>query len=145
MTEKVRTPVRLSQATGTRRGPQHVPQGLKDPNYGYRWVNDIGYKLDEKREEGYEFVPKSELSKLTDAIGDRSLRDGSASEGSRIAKVGGTLPDGSSYKQYLMRIPKAVLEQRTKEHDRIVDEIDERLGKTTGAQGDGTFTETNFN
>lgn len=79
------------------RGPLSVPEDKLDPNYHYRFVQDTGWNMSEKRELGYEFVE--------DTTGSFEESD-MLIKGSKFGNVVGRISDHEGHIQYLMRMPK---------------------------------------
>jgi len=77
----------------------------KDPNYEYRFVNDIGDRIEIFQQAGYELVDKSEHR-----IGDSRL-DISKGDGTHASVSVGVKPNGEGQKAYLMRIKKEWYEE----------------------------------
>ena len=75
-------------------GPQAVA-GTLDPNFVYRFVNDIGSRISNFLAAGYDFVEDPELT-----VGDSRIFDPSDQGSAKVV----TSNDGS--KSYLMRIKK---------------------------------------
>ena len=128
---KANAPIRA----GYRKGPQCVPQELVDPNFVLRWVTNIGYNVEQRKEQGYQFIPSSELSRLKTDVGEQSLRAGSSAEGSYITKKGGTDDYGDKYDVVLMRIPKQRYDELVAEDYKKVEEIDKKLGRHFDKEG----------
>jgi len=113
--------------------PRRIPVGTrniltvsgKDPNYEYRFINDIGDRVQKFLEAGYELVPDSSVK-----VGDKRLSMPS-SEGSakQVSMGGGT-------KGFLVRIKKELyLEDQKAKQDNI-----DRLEASTKKQAlDGTY------
>lgn len=74
--------------------------GGKDPNYEYRFVNDIGDRVQMFQEAGYEIVTKEKHS-----VGDNRL-DVASSEGTAASVSVGVKPNGEGQRAYLMRQKK---------------------------------------
>ena len=85
---------RVARKPLTQRGPQSI-SGDKDPNYHYRFVNDVGSRIHNFQSAGYEFVTDTDL-----VVGDNRVSDVSdASSNKRVISNDGTT-------SYLMRIKK---------------------------------------
>ena len=119
----------IPQGTGTQQGPQFVPEGLKDTSFKYRWCNDMGFSLQKRIQQGFSFVESEEADIISEQTGDRSLKEGSAKEGSRVVRIGGVLDTGAAYKQYLMKISKVRLAEINKELKAKADDLDKSMGK----------------
>lgn len=76
------------------RGPQAISGG-KDPEFQYRFVNDIGSRVENFKQAGYEIVEDAELT-----VGDSRVSDASTLGSAKVV----TSNDGT--KSYLMRIKK---------------------------------------
>lgn len=76
------------------RGPQSIA-GEKDPNFEYRFVNDVGARIQNFQSAGYEFVQDENI-----VVGDSRVFDPSDVGSAKCV----TSNDGT--KSYLMRIKK---------------------------------------
>ena len=85
---------RVVRKSLAQRGPLSV-HGDKDPNYEYRFVNDIGSRVQVFREAGYELVEDSDL-----IVGDSRVSDPTTLGTAKVV----TNKDGTQ--QYLMRIKR---------------------------------------
>lgn len=74
--------------------------GGKDPNYEYRFVNDVGDRIGMFQEAGYELVSKEQHK-----VGDNRL-DVATADGSNASVSVGVKPNGDPQRAYLMRIKK---------------------------------------
>jgi hypothetical protein len=85
----------------------------KDPNYVYRFVNDIGDRINMFQEAGYELVSKADHK-----IGDNRV-DIASPDGSHASVSVGISPKGESQRAYLMRQKREWYEedQRTKQEE----------------------------
>jgi hypothetical protein len=72
----------------------------KDPNYEYRFVNDIGDRISMFQDAGYELVDQA-----THRIGDSRL-DIAKPEGTHASVSVGVQQNGQGQRAYLMRIKK---------------------------------------
>lgn len=102
-------------------------KGLQDEsNFQYRWLNDIGDRLQQSIEGGYEFVDKAGLE-----AGDRTVETARGTES--IMKKG----VGMGITAYLMRIPREFYDRDQMEKQLLVDamEADVRKPKVDGAYG----------
>ncbi len=103
-------------------GPQAVA-GELDPNFKYRFVNDIGSRISNFQAAGYEFVEDAELR-----VGDSRVFDPSESGSAKVV----TSNDGT--RAYLMRIKKEWYdEDQAKKAERINEQ--EAAMKNTASQG----------
>lgn len=94
----------------------------KDPNYIYRFVNDVGDRIPQFLDGGYEFVDKEDHR-----IGDNRVNNATP-EGSRAqASVGGGV------KAYLMRIHKDYYVEDQKVKQDRVDELERSILNTAAA------------
>lgn len=102
-------------------------RGLEDQeNFHYHFFNDIGERLYECLEAGYEFVPKDGLD-----VGDQTVESARGTESITKKGVGG------GKVAYLMRIPMELYKQDQAAKQRLVDESVEGLKnpKVGGAYG----------
>lgn len=113
----------------TEQRAERVPLGIKrsklavkdqDPAYMYRWVNDVGGRILDAQNGGYEFV--------TDAkVGEGDVANRNASAGNRISRVVGKTDRGNAITAYLMRIRKEWYDEDQKAKKRQLDEVDAAL------------------
>lgn len=113
----------------TEQRAERVPLGIKrsklavkdqDPAYQYRWVNDVGGRVLDAQNGGYELV--------TDAtVGEGDIANRNASAGNRVSRVVGTTDRGNAITAYLMRIRKEWYNQDQDAKKRQLDEIDAAL------------------
>lgn len=75
------------------RGPQAIASGTLEPGFQYRFVNDIGSRIENFKAAGYEIVTDNSL-----AVGDSRVNDPSGLDSTKTV----TSNDGT--KSYLMRI-----------------------------------------
>ena len=107
-----------------------VLNNLKDEKHCYRWVNDMGTRIADALEGGYEFV-KAETA-LT--IGIRDVVDTNTDLGSGVSQV---VERGTGRRAFLMRIDRELFEQDQAAKQAQVDKIDDaiRSGNITGLEG----------
>lgn len=109
-----RVPIHASRDTMTVKG--------QDPNYIYRWVNDIkeGTRIQKFIDAGYEFVEKDSI----DAVGD-NMPGTEAPADSRVSKVVGTDTTAAKpVRAYLMRIKRSWYEEDQEDKQRMIDETE---------------------
>lgn len=134
---------RVQSARESQRIPFGVPRtqlnlgAKKDPNYVYRWFNDVKDRIQQAQDAGYNFVEKSEIS----GAGVRDVLPDNAELGSRVCKLVGKDEFGSPINAYLMKIDKAIYEEdkeakeiAIKESEEAIMSAEDFLGKT-GASG----------
>jgi len=97
-----KTTKRVERKPLAQQGPQSVA-GDKDPNFAYRFVNDIGSRIANFQSAGYEFVTDDELK-----VGDSRVFDPSDLGSAKCV----TSNDGT--KSYLMRIKNEYYEEDQK-------------------------------
>ncbi len=78
----------------------HIPAEQMDTAYHYRWFKDVGGRLEQAQNAGFEFVVND--GKIT--VGER---EGNTDIGGNISVLGGDDPrnPGGSYRMILMRQP----------------------------------------
>ena len=113
----------------TEQRAERVPLGIKrsklevkdqDPAYMYRWINDVGGRVLDAQNGGYEFV--------TDAkVGEGDIANRNASAGNRVSRVVGTTDRGNAITAYLMRIRKEFYQDDQAAKKRQLDELDKAL------------------
>lgn len=99
-------------------GVRHVLRtdtSKNDPNFVYRWVNDVGDRINLMKELGYEIVTDPNVT-----VGDRKVESTKDASGGSpvIANVGGGI------KAYYMRIPKEWYEEDQKAKAAKIDELE---------------------
>jgi hypothetical protein len=87
--------------SGRVRRPSLKPKGKmyvagKDPNYEYRFVNNVDGKVEQRAEDGWEVVTKAELNQVGDKRVDSPSSEGAARE----------VYAGHGHKAVLMKIRK---------------------------------------
>ena len=113
---------RVARKSLLQRGPQSVI-GDKDPNYVYRFVNDVGSRIANFQSAGYEFVEDSSL-----VVGDSRVSDpANIGTSKRVTSNDGTV-------SYLMRTKKEYYEEHQAAKAALVDET-ERAMKQDASQG----------
>ena len=91
---RITQPKRTERKSLAQRGPQNI-SGDKDPNFEYRFVNDIGSRISNFQAAGYEFVEDEGL-----VVGDSRVFDPSdIGSAKRVTSNDGTV-------SFLMRIKK---------------------------------------
>lgn len=89
----------------------------KDPNYVYRIVNDVGDRISQFKEAGYELVEADSVK-----LGDRRVNNASA-EGSK-AQVS---VDREGTKAFVMRIPKEWYEEDQRAKQERVNDLEQSI------------------
>lgn len=119
--------------------PTRIPMGRRnvlkvhgleeDENYHYRFFNDVGDRLLQCLDAGYEFVPKEGMQ-----VGDKTVDSARGTES--VVKKG----VGNGVVAYLMRIPREFWEEDQAAKQRLVDQSEEgiRKPKVDGAYGSVT-------
>lgn len=139
MTETKRGPGRPKNKPESAR-PQRTPLGVprsklsvekKDPNYNYRWINDIEDRVYRATEAGYEFVAKSSGI----APGDRDVVPQNADLGNNVSKIVGTTEGGRPMTAYLMRIKKSFYEEDQKAKAEYVDSVEAGVRNASALKG----------
>ena len=95
----------------------------KDPNFQYRFVNDIGSRIHQMKEAGYEFVTDDDM-----VVGEARVSD-PTSQGSakRVVSKDGTV-------SFLMRQKKEWFDEDQKAKQDRVDELEQSM-KNEASQG----------
>lgn len=123
MMSRVSTAKRPERKSLFQRGPQSI-SGDKDPNFHYRFVNDIGSRVSNFQAAGYEVVRDEDL-----VVGDNRVFDPSTeSTGKRVVSNDGTV-------SYLMRIKKEWHDEDQATKQNYVNETEGAI-KQTASQGD---------
>lgn len=104
------------------RGPQTI-SGEKDPNFHYRFVSDVGSRIHQMQEAGYEIVTDEDL-----VVGESRVSDpNQLGSSKRVISKDGTV-------QYLMRQKKEWYEEDQKAKQDRVDELEKSM-KNEASQG----------
>ena len=116
------TEKRVTRKPLHQRGP-HTISGEKDPEFQYRFVNDIGSRIHQMKEAGYELVTDDEM-----VVGEARLSD-PTSQGSakRVVSKNGDVA-------YLMRQKKEWFDEDQKAKQDRLDELEKAM-KTEASQG----------
>lgn len=118
-------------ATNEKGQRQRVPFGgprrrqevhKKDPNYHYRYINDVEDRVQRALAGGYEFVTKKEVGDIS--VGDPDIANQSTGIDSRVVKK------YRDHTAYLMKIKKEYWLEDQAAKQREVDEIDEAIYKS---------------
>jgi len=105
------------------RGPQSVC-GDKDPDYQYRFVNDVGSRIHNFKEAGYELVTDTDV-----VVGDtNALSIGEFGSARRVISNDGTT-------SYLMRTKKEFFEEDQKAKSKLTNELEATTQETRGMYG----------
>ena len=100
--------------------------GLKDQDeFHYHWFNDVGDRLNNCLEAGYEFVLKSGLS-----AGDTTVESVRSTDSIMKKAVGGNVT------AFLMKIPMELYMEDQKAKQKIVDESEAEMKRS---KGEGTY------
>ena len=105
------------------RGPQSVSGELDRANFEYRFVNDIGARISNFKQAGYEFVEDPDLQ-----VGDSRVNDSSDIGSAKVV----TSNDGT--KSYLMRIKKEWYNEDQAAKMAQIDELETQM-KNPASQG----------
>jgi hypothetical protein len=116
------TEKRVTRKPLHQRGP-HTISGEKDPNFQYCFVNDIGSRIHQMKEAGYEFVTDDDM-----VVGKARVSD-PTSQGSakRVVSKDGTV-------SFLMRQKKEWFDEDQKAKQDRVDELEQSM-KNEASQG----------
>jgi len=105
------------------RGPQTIASGQLEPGYHYRFVNDVGSRIENFKAAGYELVTDESLT-----VGDSRVSDPSRLGSSKVV----TSNDGT--KSYLMRQKdefyeedQAAKQQRINEQEKAIQTLESGL------------------
>lgn len=99
MNTKVTRPQRAVRKPLHQRGPLSIT-GQKDPNFEYRFVNDVGSRISNYQEAGWELVVDNNL-----VVGDSRTKDASdLGSSKRVTSDNGTV-------SFLMKIKKEYYEE----------------------------------
>jgi hypothetical protein len=116
------TEKRVTRKPLHQRGP-HTISGEKDPDFQYRFVNDVGSRIHQMQEAGYEIVTDDEL-----VVGEARVTDPTAQgSGKRVISKDGTVA-------YLMKQKKEWYEEDQKAKQAHVDELEQTM-KNEASQG----------
>lgn len=122
MNTSTKRPQRATRKPLHQRGPLFV-SGDKDPNFHYRFVNDVGSRIDTYKDAGWELVSDEKLR-----VGDSRVSDSSdLGSGIRVVNDNGQV-------QHLMRIKKEWYEEDLETKRQLAEE-QERALKPDASQG----------
>ena len=89
-----------------------VRPDLLDPNFKYRWINDIGGRIDDLTVQGdYDLVRDP----------SKKMKDDNGNEGALVSKVVGTTENNQPIRAFLAREPKHYFDQDQKEKQQVLD------------------------
>lgn len=116
------------ESTKPKRTPLGVPRqklslDKKDPNYNYRWINDVGDRIQQAQEAGYEFVKRGDTS----APGVADVVPQNTDLGTNTSKVVGTTESGAPLTAYLMRLKKSFYEEDKRAKAENINEMERGL------------------
>lgn len=112
---------RVERKSLFQRGPQAI-NGERDPNFEYRFVNDIGSRIDNFKEAGYELVTDETLR-----VGDARVSDPSGlGNAKRSVSNDGTV-------SYLMRIKKEYYKEDQEAKLAVVTETEGAMHKNASS------------
>ena len=117
------TEKRVTRKPLHQRGP-HTISGEKDPNFQYRFVNDVGSRIHQMKEAGYELVTDDDM-----VVGESRVSD-PTSQGSakRVISKDGTVG-------YLMRQKKEWYEEDQAAKQAKNDELEQSMKNEATQQG----------
>lgn len=117
------TDKRVTRKPLHQRGPLTI-SGDKDPNFQYRFVNDVGSRIHQMKEAGYELVTDDEM-----VVGESRVSDPTA-QGSakRVINKDGTV-------SFLMKQKKDWYEEDQKAKQAQVDELENSMKNEANQQG----------
>lgn len=111
----------------SQRGPQSII-GEKDPNFHYRFVNDVGSRVYNFQQAGYELVSDDNL-----VVGDSRVSDASKlGSAHRVVGDGGTI-------SVLMKIKKEWFEEDQAAKAAMVDEQEKAMKQNASTEFNGTL------
>lgn len=104
----------------------------KDPNFVYRWVNDVDGRVDRFKLGGYEVVEHDV------EVGQRTVEtsNGTSSVVSKNVGVGRTA--------YLMRIPKEYYDEDQKVKNKLIDDSEADMKRALNSNQNGTYGKVEF-
>jgi len=118
------TPKRVVRKSLSQQGPQSI-FGEKDPNFHYRFVNDVGSRVYNFQQAGYELVADDGL-----VVGDSRVSDASnLGSAHRVVGDGGTV-------SVLMKIKKEWFEEDQAKKAAAVDEQEKAMKQNNSVAGD---------
>lgn len=123
MTNSKATSKRVERKPLHQRGPQTIATGALEPGFQYRFVNDVGSRIENFKAAGYEFVVDDNL-----AVGDSRVFDPSSQGSAKVV----TSNDGT--KSYLMRIKDEWYKEDQAAKQNRVNELEQAI-KTPNSQG----------
>lgn len=120
--------VRPTRPSLAKRGKMYVAG--KDPAYEYRFVNNVDGKIEQRIEDGWEVVKKSELTQVGEKRVDSPSPTGDARE----------IGVGHGYKAVLMKIPKEWYDEDQAAKQEVVDRIESSTKEEALKDHYGKFT-----
>jgi len=118
---------RVARKPLSQRGPQSII-GDKDPNFHYRFVNDVGSRVYNFQQAGYELVTDDNL-----VVGDSRVSDASnLGSAHRVVGDGGTV-------SVLMKIKKEWFEEDQAAKAALVDEQEKAMKQNASNEFTGTL------
>lgn len=124
MNVKVQRPQRATRKPLHQRGPLSIT-GDKDPNMAYRFVNDVGSRIDNYKAAGWEMVTENDL-----VVGDSRVKDASdLGSAKRVTSDDGTVT-------YLMKIKKEFYDEDRAAKQAMAEEQEQALKTDTSRQVD---------
>ena len=112
------------------------------PGYFACWINDVGDRINQAIEGGYEFTDKAEIGKVGEGLEQSTWVQGQDSTDTRVSMIVGKHENGSPLRAYLMKIKQEFRVEDMAERQKAHDEIDASLrgGNINGTNGqDGRY------
>lgn len=95
-----------------------VPEALKDPDFSYRWVNDVPGNIRRYQDAGYEIVENTDME-----VGDPGIEHSRLPE-TAVVKQAGRTRDSEQTPTVLMRIHKDYYKEDQEAKQREIDEVE---------------------
>jgi len=96
-----------------------------------RWFNEQDDRLQRAEDAGYQYVHRKEIGQ----VGDKDISNGNTDVNSRVSRVVGRRPDGSSIRAYLLKIRKDWYDADQAKKEEVNKRVDDaiRAGTSGGA------------
>jgi len=118
---------RNSDALGGNRNRMYVDPAIKDPNFQYRFINDIGSRV-------HDLTVKDDWEIVHDRSG---TANNTASEGAQVSVNAGTALNGGPVRAILVRKPKNYYNDDYAAGQRRIDETEAAM--KSGTTGEKTY------
>lgn len=112
------------------------------PGFFLCWINDVGGRLIEAQNGGYDFVTTDEMKRIGENLSQAGWVTGTNANDTRVSVIVGKNEDGSPMRAYLMKLKQEWRDEDMADRQKEHDEIDAALrgGNVNGEVGkDGRY------